>query len=170
MRRLGSTLLKRKRNICITLCHTLKRSDRNESSHHIYAVKSGMQPLSEGDRRTLLSGARRLYTIGRALPRSEVCMCGTARSSCHTTSIGDHHSFCCFTTTAPGAAPEKTDAAAFQDMLAKAKPGLVFQDALSKKLPPDIHHKMLLASRTLALGQMMIVKDDARASTAEARQ
>ena len=39
------------------------------------------------------------------------------------------------------------------DMLAKAKPCLVLQDALSKQLPPEIHHTMLPASRTIALRQ-----------------
>jgi hypothetical protein len=39
------------------------------------------------------------------------------------------------------------------DMLAKAKPCLVLQEALNKQLQPEIHHKMLPASRTIALRQ-----------------
>ena len=36
---------------------------------------------------------------------------------------------------------------------AAGKPCLELQDALSKQLPPEIHHKMLPASRTIALRQ-----------------
>ncbi len=40
--------------------------------------------------------------------------------------------------TPSGAEPEKTQAAAVPDMLDKAKPCLVLQDAFSKQLPPDL--------------------------------